>query len=350
MHFEISLINKFFIILRSHFNQHCPILPMRIITREDFSDIYIKFHQRGLPFLLSKITSDSFQRTKSAFNDNTLETSSFWIVPEVTKRWNKLITGNENTLYEEYLTNKYLKNKDKIKILALGTGVCSHEIRLAEMNPNCEIECFDFSDELLKKGKAISDAKQLDNISYFAENIIQHDFKDKKYHMVFFHASLHHCDHISEFLDQVVIKNLEPKGLLIINEFVGATRLQYSKMQLEYINKAIAVIPKEYRKIFKTDIYKNKYYGSGVLRMIIADPSECVDSESIIPAIHDKFVILEEKFYGNNILQSALKDIAHHFVELNPEKKEVLNKVFELEDELLEKHSSDYVFGVYQLK
>lgn len=323
---------------------------MRVITREDISDIYIKFHQRGLPFLLSKINRDKFKRTKSAFNESKLETSSFWIIPAVTKRWNKLITGNENTLYEAYLTDTYFKNKEKISILALGTGVCSHETRLAEMNPNCEIECYDFSDELLKKAKAISDEKGLKNISYFAENILQHDFKDKKYDVVFFHASLHHFDRIYEFLDQVVIKNLEPKGLLIINEFVGAKRLQYSKIQLDYINKAITAIPKEFRKIFKTNIYKNKYYGSGVLRMIIADPSECVDSDSILPAIHKKFHILEEKFYGNNILQSALKDISHHFVELNPEKQEVLEKVFALEDELLEKHPSDYVFGVYQLK
>ena len=323
---------------------------MRIITREDISDIYIKFHQGGLPSLLSKINSNSYQRTKSAFNDNTLQTASFWIIPEVTKRWNKLITGNENTLYEEYLTENYFRNKEKITILALGTGVCSHEIRLAEMNPNCEIECYDFSDELLKKAKASSDDKGLQNISYFAENIMQHDFKNKKYDVVFFHASLHHFDRIPEFLDQVVIKNLKPKGLLIINEFVGATRLQYSKMQLDYINKAIATIQKKYRKIFKTTIYKNKYYGSGVLRMIIADPSECVDSASIVPAIHQKFDILEEKFYGNNILQSALKDISHHFVELNSEKKAALEKVFELEDELLKKQASDYVFGVYELK
>lgn len=323
---------------------------MRIITREDISDIYIKFHQRGLPFLLSKINSDSFQRTKSAFNDNILETSSFWIVPAVTKRWNKLITGNENTLYEEYLTEKYFKNKDKIKILALGTGVCSHEIRLAEINQNCEIDCYDFSDELLQKGKIISDKKGLKNISYFATNILQHNFQNKKYDVVFFHASLHHFDRISGFLDQVVIKNLESKGLLIINEYVGATRLQYSKMQLEYINKAISIVPKEYRKIFKTNIYKNKYYGSGVLRMIIADPSECVDSASIIPSIHEKFNILEEKFYGNNILQGALKEISHHFVELNSEKKEILERIFQIEDEFLKKHPSDYVFGVYQLK
>lgn len=323
---------------------------MRIITREDFSDIYIKFHQRGLPFLLSKLNFNSFKRTQSAFNDQNLEGSSFWIVPEVRKRWNKRITGNENMLYEEYISDKYFSNKEHLNILALGTGVCSHEIRLAELNPHCQIDCYDFSDELLKKAKSISDEKELTNISYFAENIMEHHFENKKYDVVFFHASLHHFDHIPEFLEQVVIKNLLPNGLLIINEFVGANRLQYSKSQLEYINKAIQLIPKKYRKIFKTNIYKKKYYGSGTLRMIVADPSECVDSISILPAIHAKFNTVEEQFYGNNILQSALKDIAHHFVELDEEKKRILEEIFALEDELLEKLPSDFVFGIYELK
>lgn len=323
---------------------------MRIITREDFSDIYIKFHQRGLSFLLSKLNLNSFKRTQSAFNDQNLEGSSFWIVPEVRKRWNKLITGNENMMYEEYLTEKYFKGKEKIKILALGTGICSHEIRLAELNPNCEIACYDFSDDLLKKAKEIADEKQLTNISFHAENIMKYGFEEQQYDVVFFHASLHHFDNIPEFLQQVVIQNLRPKGLLIINEFVGSSRLQYSKIQIKYINKAISIIPKEYRKIFKTNIYKNNYYGSGVLRMIIADPSECVDSQSIIPAIHEKFNVVEEKFYGNNILQSALKDISHHFVILDSTKREVLQEIFALEDELLENHPSDSVFGIYELK
>ncbi|SFC23126.1 hypothetical protein SAMN05421876_11024 [Kaistella jeonii] len=179
---------------------------------------------------------------------------------------------------------------------------------------------------------------------------MEYHFDSKKYDVVFFHASLHHFDHIPEFLQKVVIKNLVPNGLLIINEFVGSNWLQYSKLQLKYINKAISIIPKEYRKIFKTNIYKNNYYGSGILRMIIADPSECVDSISILPAIHEKFNTIEEKFYGNNILQSALKDISHHFVELNPEKKKVLHQIFDMEDELLEKHPSDFVFGIYEMK
>lgn len=61
---------------------------MRIITREDFLGIYIKFHQRGLHFLLSKLNLNSHHRTKSAFNDDNLICPHFWIVPQVRKRWN----------------------------------------------------------------------------------------------------------------------------------------------------------------------------------------------------------------------------------------------------------------------
>ncbi len=327
---------------------------MRLITLEDFKDIYIKLHQRGLSFLLSKLSFNSYKRTQSAFNNNELVTSSFWIIPAVKKRWNLLITGNENKSYEEFLSENYFQEVKNIKLLSLGSGVCSHEIKLAELNPNWEVHCFDFSDELLKKAKEISDRKSITNIKYFAENVLEFQFGSNTYDIVFFHASLHHFDNIHAFLENVVNRILKKNGHLIINEFVGNNRLQYSKIQIKYINKALNLIPKNYRKIFKTNIYKNHYYGSGILRMKIADASECVDSISILPAIHANYETILEKNYGNNLLQSVFKDIAHHFVPennsiLSSEKQEILNKIFKLEDEFLKNNQSDMVFGIYKL-
>lgn len=327
----------------------------KLVTIEDFKDIYIKFHQRGLPFLLSKLSFNSYKRTQSAFNNNQLNSSSFWIIPDVRKRWNKIITGNENLTYEEYISANFFKENLKLKVLSLGSGVCSHEIRLAELNPHWEIHCFDFSDELLLKAKEISDSKSLPNIHYFAENVLEYKFEKQKYDIVFFHASLHHFANIHYFLKNIVNKTLKKNGHLIINEFVGNNRLQYSKIQIEWINKALQTIPKKFRKIFKTKIYKNHYYGSGIIRMIVADASECVDSESILPAIHQNYETILERNYGNNLLQSVFKDIAHHFVAedntvLSLEKQEILDHIFKLEDEFLLSNPSDMVFGIYELK
>jgi hypothetical protein len=78
--------------------------------------------------------------------------------------------------------------------------------------------------------------------------------------------------------------------------------------------------------------------------MFFSDPSECIDSENILPVMHAYFTVLEEKTLGGNLLMPALKHIAHHFVADAGE----LESLFEIEDEYLKKHKSDYLFGVYR--
>jgi hypothetical protein len=82
--------------------------------------------------------------------------------------------------------------------------------------------------------------------------------------------------------------------------------------------------------------------------MIIADPSECIDSENIIPSIHKHFKTLDEKSLGGNILINVLREISHHFVEIDDDKKQILDALFEFEDTYLKYNKSDLVFGVYQ--
>ena len=82
--------------------------------------------------------------------------------------------------------------------------------------------------------------------------------------------------------------------------------------------------------------------------MILADPSECVESENILPAVHKNFITLEEKGIGGNLLMFLFKDIAHHFISEKPEIKHMVDQVFEKEDDYLKTEKSDFVFGVYQ--
>ena len=82
--------------------------------------------------------------------------------------------------------------------------------------------------------------------------------------------------------------------------------------------------------------------------MILADPSECIDSESILTSIYSHFEKLIERPFGGNILMTVLKDISHHFLELNDEKSQILSELFDFEDNYLKTHSSNFIFGVYQ--
>ena len=173
-------------------------------------------------------------------------------------------------------------------------------------------------------------------------------FPELQYNAVLFHSSLHHFKDIENLLGTLVKRTLKPKGKIIINEYVGPNRLQYSRSQIKAINQALQLIDIEYRKIYCTDIYKRKYWAPGLLRMLISDPSECVESENILPVLHKYYWPIEEKPLGGNILMNVLKDISHHFLEWTPEKKKILDALIDFEEEYLLSEASHFLFGVYE--
>ena len=79
---------------------------MALITIEDFRDIYLKYVQRGLPFLLSKLSPSGKSRTKSSFNETDIRMDTWSMIPLVRKRCNCLITEDEEITYETYLSEK----------------------------------------------------------------------------------------------------------------------------------------------------------------------------------------------------------------------------------------------------
>jgi ubiquinone/menaquinone biosynthesis C-methylase UbiE len=323
---------------------------MRLITSDDFIDTYCKIIQRGRHFVFSKFTLDKKTRTKSAFDDSAFSASNWWIIPAVRQRWNSMITGNPEMNYKQYLYEHFVRGKSGLKLLSLGSGVCSHELELAGYTEFSKIVCLDLAQNLLDVAHAQAKREKKDNIKFICSDIKNYDFKDGYFDFVLFNASLHHFEDVEKLVESDVKKCLKPSGKLVINEYVGPNRQQYPREQIAAINSAISSIDKPLRTRFKTKLYKSKFSGPGLWRMIVADPSECVDSKNILPAVHKNFITILEKPFGGNILMGTLKDISHHFVELDRHKKEVLNRLFAIEDEYLKSHQSDYLFGIYGKK
>jgi ubiquinone/menaquinone biosynthesis C-methylase UbiE len=321
---------------------------MRLVSIEDFRDIYLKTIQRGVRFILSKVSLDNTKRTKSSFNETNISSANWWIIPEIRARWNKMITGNSEMTYEEYMSSTVFSGESSLKMLSIGSGVCTHELSLAELNPHWDILCIDFSNNLIETAKANAQARGLKNVQFVAANIYEYQLPDNFFDVVFFHQSLHHFARIDEFIPHKVMKTLNGNGKLVINEYVGPSRLQYPQKQLKAISRCIQLTDKPYRRMYKSHLYKTNFYGSGLLRMIVSDPSECIDSAAILPTIHKHFNTVYEKPFGGNILMCALKDIAHHYVEMDPQKSENLQRMMDFEDQYLLRNKSDFLFGIYQ--
>ncbi len=321
---------------------------VRIITLDDIIDLYTKIKLRGLPFILSKLNLNATKRTKSAFNDISIDSAYCWVIPKMHERWNQFITGDSQQGFKEFIIANFVNQKRCLKMLSLGSGKCHHELEFAK-HPNFEeIVCMDISDELIKNAKVTAEQNNLKNIIFKVQNVYEYNFPENYFDIVFFHASLHHFKDIEVFLKSKVKYTLKKNGLLIINEYVGSNRLQYPKHQIKAINECLNLIPKKFKKRFKLNLTKNKYYGSGLIRMVVADPSECIESENITPSIHNHFSIIYESDFGGNLLIPALKDLGHHFITLDKEKELVLEQLFKFEDGYLQHNKSDYIFGVYK--
>ena len=201
---------------------------------------------------------------------------------------------------------------------------------------------------LLKAERTAEEKKVEDKMEFICSDIDSYVFPENHFDIVLFNASLHHFNKVERLLSEHVINCLNNKGLLVINEYVGLNSLQFKKNQIKAINKALESVPDKYRTRFRSRLKKRRFSGYGVLRMIISDPSECIDSENIIPSIHKYYNTILERPFGGNLLMHVLMDISHHFVELNDDKKDVLNTLFDLEDDYLKQNASDFVFGVYE--
>ena len=324
-------------------------IAMPLITTDDFRETLAKLRQRGLPFILSKLQPDALARTRSAFDDPALRAANWWQVPAVRRRWNTRMTGHPDLPYEAYVTDKYLRERRGLRLLSLGSGAASHELAFARLPQFAEVHCVDIAARLLQQAAAVAHAEGLANFSTEVADINLLDLPPASCDVVLFHSALHHFRGVAAILSRVR-QALRPHGLLIINDFVGPARLQWTPAQLAESNRILReVVPAHLRVRYLSRQVKNHISGPGRLRMLLADPSEAVESDRIVPALHQHFQCLEEAPLGGNLLTLVLKDIAHHFInEADTEVQALIAELFKLEDAFLAQHPSDLIFGVYR--
>lgn len=320
---------------------------MPLLTRDDFSELLAKAQQRGASYLFSKLNPSALARTQRTFDDPTLHTANWWIVPAVRARWNQKITGDPALPYEPYVVAKYLQHRTNLSLCSLGSGSCSHELAFARHAAFGRVECVDIARTLLAQAQAQAQREGLHNMHFVVRNVNRQHWPQHAYDVVLFHSALHHFQRVANVLDHVW-HALRPGGLVVLYDYVGPNRLQWTTAQLRTANELLAALPASHRQRYRSQRLKTRISGPGLLRMLISDPSEAVESAQIREAVRQRFTVLEETAVGGNLLTLVLKDIAHHFLTDAPQTQQLLTMLFTAEDAFLTHHPSDILFGVYQ--
>lgn len=321
------------------------------INTGDFLEFHLFFKrkQQKITDPLLKIFSSNKSRTKSAWAHYKSPPTNWWDVPEVTKRWNLLITGNQEKNYNEYFIERFLLKSEKLKALSLGCGTGYRELLWAGTNKFYHIDAIDLS-----PSRILFATQQAESAGY--SKLINYRVKDfdeiegtELYDIIFCEQSLHHFFPMEKAVKKIK-QLLKTNGLLLVNEYVGPNRFQWTKIQLLETNKLLNTIPSNYRTFLNSKLLKKKIYRPGIIRMILNDGSEAAESEQILPMLNNHLSLIEKKDYGGTILHPLFHGIAHNFI--NPDKgtKDLLYKCFAYEDQLLDqkKVKSDFIFAVYK--
>jgi SAM-dependent methyltransferase len=246
--------------------------------------------------------------------------SSSWVrVSRYIKVINQRITGDPDVGWIEYSARKYLNvaNSTDKSCLVLGSNEGDAVVMLRTFGFQGRIVASDIAEKALARSAEKMARLGLTDIHHILADLNSHVF-DEKFDYILAEGVLHHVAFIERCAESLR-DALKPGGLLIAMEFVGALRFQFSDLHQQWINAALAAIPRKYRPVARdhagdypatAEERARVYYVTPSIEAMMAfDPSEAVSGHKIDHVFKVVFDLVEEKNGGGNIVMN----ITGHF-------------------------------------
>ncbi|MCK5056148.1 MAG: class I SAM-dependent methyltransferase [Candidatus Aminicenantes bacterium] len=314
----------------------------------DLSRLFEKIKEGQVKSLLKKITGSRKNRITDSWKHTQSPPVNWENIPAVKERLNTMVSGNAAVNHRSYIIQTYLQPRKNLTALSLGCGTGQNEIAWAETGIFKRIDAFDISENRILRAVKAAAGKECDGVVKFSvSDALKQDIGEDKYDLVFFEGSLHHFFPAAEILRKAS-RSLKHDGYVVVYDFVGPTRFQWRKRQLEIADSLLTILPDRYKRKWNNGALKTRVYRPGRLFMTLSDPSEAAESAEILPCLRHIFNIVEIKEMGGTILHLLFNGIAHHFRQDDPETRDWLNLCFTVEDLLIKTKeiTSDFVLAV----
>jgi SAM-dependent methyltransferase len=252
---------------------------------------------------------------------------------------NQCVSGNPQKDWLDYIKDQYFRIPASLALTA-GCGHGELERLILRRGIAEKIDGFDISLKAIERARALAEEEGFGGrIRYFHAdaNYLEKACLPDHYDVVIAAMALHHFAELEKSLDALNAR-LKPGGLFITNEFIGATRFQWTERQLEAANRFLACIPSDLKKNIRSpDQIKYHVIRPSVEYMKKHMAFESICSERIIPALEECFDIVERKNYGGTILHLLFEAIMGNFdEELNREHAVIVRMAIEYEKALLD--------------
>lgn len=219
--------------------------------------------------------------------------------------------------------------------LSVGCGEGSLERQAIVSNICSKFDAYDISTKSIEIAKRLSENAGLTAcINYHVADINNVLLDKDKYNIIFVGAAMHHFSNLEHILKELR-KSLKPNGLLILLEFVGPSKFQWTDKQLGIINELLKILPERLKIDVRSGRLKEEVKRPSIKFMNETDPSEAIRSSDIIPLVYKMFNVEERIDFGGTILHMLLDGIIANFNHKKEEDVAILRFLGYVEDILI---------------
>lgn len=217
--------------------------------------------------------------------------------------------------------------------MELGCGSASLSLELYSLGTTREVEGMDASPERVDEAENRRAAARVPG-KFAVADVNSLVLEPERYDLIVSSHSFHHFLELERIIEQV-LRALTPRGLFILEEFVGPTQFQWTDAQIEATRSLMALIPERYRMLRWGAV--KPYEGRPTVEDVVAaSPFESIRSAEIVPLFERHFRILHRRSLGGTIQHLLHNGIIHNFPPGEPRAERILRGVFEAEDALVD--------------
>ncbi len=217
--------------------------------------------------------------------------------------------------------------------LELGCGSGSLSLRLSSAGATREVEGMDASAERIQQAESTRKSRSVPG-RFFIGDANCLELEPDRYDLIVSAHSFHHFLELETVMAQV-LRALTPRGLFILEEFVGPTQFQWTDAQIEVTKTLMSLIPERYRMLRWNAV--KPYEGRPTVEDVVAgSPFESIRSAEIVPLFELYFRVLHRRDLGGTIQHLLYNGIVHNFTPGEPEAEALVRGIWEVEDGLVD--------------
>lgn len=270
--------------------------------------------------------------------------------PLVVKTYKKRLgVGSDDMV--SHLLETYGKRE---KCLSIGCGDGGIEVQMVQSGLCESMKGIDLSPVRVEAANHHIPDDMKTKIEFRVENA-EKDTQGQDYAMVLFTHSLHHIFDLESMVTAIRDNIMAPSGILVLEEYVGPVRWQFSQHQLDLMTNFLKGVEKKHpnkvKAIRQNGLWDgNRFVSPNAKEVEKDDPSETVRSNEIVPVLSKYLSPVEDVPLGGNFFQWMFHNAYNSLTD--EEGLQIVEAMLQSEMEAIKegKITSDYVFQVWTHK